>query len=164
MISADNENAITGTAGYGIKVYPSVFDPPYDAYKVLPDGSRYFKASSEMSTDDNKFLTLRLQPSPEVVPFPIDFIKNITNQPTFGNTSSCDNFIRLFNTSNTAAPNIPEPVKGSLSANLDPFLDVHNWDGVFGWQFATAFVEPVFPGQCSDFKGYSGADERSGDV
>ncbi|KAI9146782.1 hypothetical protein HJFPF1_13350 [Paramyrothecium foliicola] len=106
MISADNLAAIEGSRAYGTKVHPSFFNPPCDAYNSLPGGETYLNGSSS-----NKFISLTMQRANanETFPYHISLFNNITNQPSFGNGSSCDQQIRLFNTSLTQCPFQPVP-------------------------------------------------------
>ncbi|KAI1799483.1 hypothetical protein F4811DRAFT_96490 [Daldinia bambusicola] len=147
MISAENEVAIEGAENYGADVYPSMFDPHCDAYEMLPSGTTYARSwsNSNEAQGGTKFMTIETVPSPGNVPYPMDFIENITNQPVFANTRTCDYYTRLFN---TALSRSAEPVVGSVSVNLEPFSQPQNWSGVYGWRLATPFLEPPVLSEC----------------
>lgn len=74
----------------------------------------------------------------------------------FATPKICDNYKRLFNTSLSAAPFEPVPVKATLSAKLEPFPEEHTWKNVFGWRFSTAFLEPPVGTECKLLQGYRG--------
>ncbi|KAF3056556.1 hypothetical protein GL218_06508 [Daldinia childiae] len=144
MISAENNLAIEGAESYGADVYPSTFDPPCDAYKTLPSGITYAHSRSNNRTWD-RYMTIETAQSRENVPYPLEFVKNITNQPVFANTQACDYYVRLFNT--TLSSNA-EPVVGSVSTNMEPFKEPQVWSGVYGWRLATPFLEPPKVSEC----------------
>ncbi|KAK7966311.1 uncharacterized protein PG986_000588 [Apiospora aurea] len=151
----DFSSAIDGSRGLGLQIWPAKFDPPCDPYKRLPDGSLYLHSElSDPAVYDARYVTVQTQPSPTLVPFPLTFIRNVTNQPTFANTSLCDNYIRLYNTSNSAAPHAPQPVVGNVTALLEPLASNQTWTGVFGWNYATAFIEPPVPANCSSLANF----------
>ncbi|KAI1469821.1 uncharacterized protein F4812DRAFT_304318 [Daldinia caldariorum] len=148
MITAENEMAIEGAESYGAEVYPSAFDPPCDAYGTLPSGSTTYARSWSNSNEAQggiRFMTIEAVPSPGNVPYPMDFIANVTNQPVFANTRVCDYYTRLFNTTLSSSA---EPVVGSVSANLEPFNKPRTWSGVYGWRLATPFLEPPVLTEC----------------
>ncbi|KAK8035602.1 hypothetical protein PG993_010597 [Apiospora rasikravindrae] len=141
MITSTAQTAITGSRGLGLQIWPSKFDPPCDPYKRTSNGSTHLHSElSDPAAADYRYMTVQTQPSPAFVPYPLTFIRNVTNQPTFANTSLCDNYIRLYNTSNSAAPPRPSPNQ--------------TWTGVYGWNYATAFIEPPVPGNCSDLANF----------
>ncbi|KAI0135797.1 hypothetical protein F4814DRAFT_37394 [Daldinia grandis] len=145
MISAENHLAIEGAQSYGADVYPSTFDPPCDAYKKLSSGTTYARSRSSNRTWD-RYMTIEASESWGDVPYPLDFIKNITNQPVFANTQTCDYYIRLFN---TTLSNNAEPVVGSVSVSMEPFKEPKAWSGVYGWRLATPFLEPAVFSECN---------------
>ncbi|KAG7289123.1 hypothetical protein NEMBOFW57_005486 [Staphylotrichum longicolle] len=146
LISATNDIALEGSRAYGTLVSPAAYDPPCDAYRRLPSGASYFRASSLTSRD---FVELEMTPTSlttAINPFPLDFFRNITNQPTFANATSCDNMIRLFNTSMSVGEYAPVTVKGRVRARAFPFRllrssaekeEATEWTGVYGVQVAT---------------------------
>ncbi|RDA90376.1 hypothetical protein CP533_5640 [Ophiocordyceps camponoti-saundersi (nom. inval.)] len=156
LITAGSE-AIKGSEGYGIRVHPATFDPECDAYKGQGKGLTTFAAKASKG---ERFLSLSSRPDYDYVPYPLDFIRNITNQPAFATSDhQCDNYIRLFNTSLSEAPFKPTPVRADVSARLDPLASgggEHRWYDVYGWRLSTAFVEPPLPVACESLKGYSG--------
>lgn len=88
-------------------------------------------------------------------PYPLELFKNITNQPTFANASSCDNMIRWFNTTMSAGAAV---VQGRVRArNAFPYVggEEKAWDGVWGVQVATPFIENNYL-SCESMRGYRG--------
>lgn len=79
----------------------------------------------------------------------------MTNQPTFANGSSCDNMIRLFNSSMSRGAYEPVFVKGRVTANLAPLEGKVEWDGVYGVQVATPFIENNYL-DCRAMRGWQG--------
>ncbi|KAI1370415.1 hypothetical protein F4677DRAFT_457892 [Hypoxylon crocopeplum] len=147
MISASNPLAIEASQGYGMAIHPAVFDPLCDAYSALPSGATYARSWSANGTR-GAFMAIEALPSPRTVPYPLDFFRNITNQPVFSNTQVCDHYLRLFNTSLTTGATAPVPVVGKVSTNLEPLARSHSWDAVYGWRLATPFLEPPTPSDC----------------
>ncbi|KAJ6442278.1 putative amidohydrolase protein [Purpureocillium lavendulum] len=151
MMITSGHVAARGASVYGIRVIPSTFDPPYDAYSCQGGRKTSFSAQS---VDNTSSLAIETWPAAgdNAIPYPIDFIRNITNQPTFGGNRNCDNYIQLFNTSLTTDPAFePVPVVARVKANLAPMSAKEDrkpttYDKVYGWRLSTAFVEPVFPG------------------
>ncbi|KAF2825466.1 hypothetical protein CC86DRAFT_43499 [Ophiobolus disseminans] len=157
LMSAGHEIALKGAMDYGTNVFASVFDPPCDAYQSTPSkdaSTAYYSAkSSEVGAASVSTLFSSTQDSP----FPLSFFKNFTNQPTFADGKTCDNMIRLYNTSVTTSPNQIETVRGSVKVNIPPFSDEQEWKGVYGLRMDTAFIENNYL-PCEDFRGYSGRD------
>ncbi|KAI1453276.1 hypothetical protein F4805DRAFT_381180 [Annulohypoxylon moriforme] len=142
LISSSNPLAIQGAEGYGVTVHPSTFDPPCDAYTALPSGATYAHSQAPGS---GKFMTILAKPSPNHAPYPLSFIRSVTNQPVFADTRLCDYFVRMFDTPLTSAAT---PVVADVSVDLDPFRGPRSWHGVYGWRMATPFLEPVLPEVC----------------
>jgi hypothetical protein len=157
-MTAGHEIALKGAMDYGTNTFPSVFDPPCDAYRSVSSSkdqsTTYFSAKS--SETGAASLSTLFSITVEV-PFPIAFFKNVTNQPTFADGKTCDNMIRLFNTSLTTAPNQIETIKGTVKARISPFVGEHEWENVYGVRMDTAFIENNYL-PCEDFRGYSGRD------
>ncbi|KAK7934836.1 hypothetical protein PG985_000331 [Apiospora marii] len=152
MITSTAQSAISGSQGLGLTIYPSTFEPACDPYAPQPDGSLLLQSSSSTG---GKFMTVQTAPSPAMVPYPLTFIRNVTNQPAFANTSVCDNYIRLYNTTNSAAgPHAPLPVVANVVANIDPLEGNQTWTGVYGWNYATAFIEPPVGEKCADLANF----------
>ncbi|KAI2608202.1 uncharacterized protein GGS25DRAFT_265102 [Hypoxylon fragiforme] len=147
IITALNPSAIEGSEGYGVTVHPGVFDPPCDPYRSLPNGTMYSHAQSSSSTGDI-FMTIASWTSLDTIPYPMDFIQNITTQPVFADPQLCDNYLRLYNTTLTTGETAPVPVRGTVTAKLEPFADTRVWQGVYGWRLATPFLEPLAPSEC----------------
>ncbi|ETS86058.1 hypothetical protein PFICI_04083 [Pestalotiopsis fici W106-1] len=156
LITASNQIAIEGAQGYDITAYPANFDPPNDAYRSDGDSGTYFSANGVRNGSDiARYMTIATQSTTggyTANPYPFDFIKNITNQVTFAASSLCDDYQLLYNTSLTAAPFEPKPVIGTVTALLEPFDAPQSWTGVYGWQYAAAFLEPVAPAACPSAK------------
>jgi hypothetical protein len=89
-------------------------------------------------------------------PYPLELFKNITNQPTFANATSCDNMIRLFNTTMSVGQYAPLAVRGRVKALTFPFEESEReWKEVYGVQVATPFIENNYL-DCRTVAGYSG--------
>ncbi|KAH6658426.1 hypothetical protein BKA67DRAFT_533579 [Truncatella angustata] len=150
LITASNQVAVDGARGLGLNVFPAEFDPTNDAYRSDGLGGTYFSAASAQDGSATRFLTMSTQPPAGYTasPYPFEFIESITNQVTFANSTVCDHYQLLYNTSLTAAPYQPVSVTGSVSAFLEPFATPQTWTGLHGWQYAAAFVEPLVPAIC----------------
>lgn len=98
------------------------------------------------------------------MPYPLDFYKNVTNQPIFGNGSLCDLQVRLFNSTINQGVYAPIPVKGKIYSNLPPLNqsiidgnidDDKAQEAVFGILVDSPFIE--YTGlDCQTLAGYSG--------
>ena len=143
-----------GSRAYGTVVSPSKYDPLCEPYKALPNGATYFKGASLSSPEFIELEMARIRPS--LNPYPLELFKNITNQPTFANATTCDNMIRLFNTSMSIGEHSPTPVRGKIRANAFPFPgEEKKWVDVYGVQIATPFIENNYL-DCRTMKGYDG--------
>lgn len=154
MISSDVEIAITGSRDYGTTVFPSSFQPGCNAYGRLPNGTTTF--SGNATDGSGVHATLQFSPlDPGTAnPFPIAAYQNMTNQPIFGNGTTCDQQVRLFNSTINQGQFAPVPVRGSIVSNLAPFDYSAGVNGVFGLLVDTPFVE--FNGlDCQNLKGYT---------
>ncbi|KAK9789091.1 hypothetical protein SCARD494_09290 [Seiridium cardinale] len=145
LLTASNKAAIQGARGYGINVHPADFDPPCDAYRSDGLGGTYFSATGVRNAGDtiDRFITVSTRPISsyqKANPYPFEFIQSITNQVTFGNSSLCDHYQQLYNTSLTAAPYEPVAVVGTVSALLEPFNTSQTW---------AETVASTFPGRQS---------------
>ncbi|KAK3403341.1 hypothetical protein B0T20DRAFT_343709, partial [Sordaria brevicollis] len=199
LISADNEIAIDGSRAYGTKVERAEFETGCQAYGMLENGNMWFKGVSTSSDDDNavggdgkaeegKLIELamaRLLASSFDTgsPYPLDFFRNITNQPTFAKQGGgCDNMIRFFDTAMSRGEFPPVAVRGRVRAvNIFPFakeeeleLDADSglsgsdspddagrlrkrewgWTDVYGVQVATPFIENNYL-DCETMRGAS---------
>lgn len=156
MITASNQAAIDGSRGYGINALPAQFDPPCDAYKATAAGFS-MAARTVNATDpaNSRRLAVTTRACAEAPPYPLSFVRNVTNQPTLANAGACDNYLRLYNTSNTLPPHDPVPVRGSVATNLEPLKGDSEWPDVHGWNFATAFLEPPVPSNCESLRGFA---------
>ncbi|ORY17523.1 hypothetical protein BCR34DRAFT_596992 [Clohesyomyces aquaticus] len=156
LMSSGHDIALKGAMDYGTNIFPSVFEPGCDAYKAVPNskrpGTTYFSARS-LEPGAASLTTLFSSTQEEV--FPLEFFKNTTNQPTFADGKSCDNMIRLFNTSVTTGSFGIQPVKGTVRVKLPLFTGEREWTNVYGLRLDTAFVENNYL-SCESFRGYSG--------
>ena len=156
-MSAGHDIALKGAVDYGTNTFASSFDPPCDAYRSAPSkeaSTTHFSAkSSEAGAASINTLFSGVMDSP----FPLSFFKNFTNQPTFADGRTCDNMIRLFDTSVTMSPNRIETVRGSVKVKIPPFTDEQEWSDVYGLRMATAFIENNYL-PCENFRGYSGRE------
>jgi len=159
LLSTGNDIALKGAKDYGTNVFGASFDPPCDAYRSIPSydadsSATYFSAKStgnNTASVDTQFSCVQDSP------FPLSFYKNVTNQVMFADAKTCDNMIRLFNTSVSTSPNRIETVKGTVKATMPPFTEEHEWSGVYGIRLDSAFIENNYL-PCENFRGYSGSD------
>ncbi|KAF1850240.1 uncharacterized protein K460DRAFT_270494 [Cucurbitaria berberidis CBS 394.84] len=154
LMSAGHEIALKGAMDYGTNTFPASFEPSCDAYRAVPDakqpGTTSFSAKS--ADADAASITTLFSSIPEL-PYPLALFKNVTNQPTFADGKTCDNMIRLFNTSVTTTPNRIETVKGTVRAKIHPFDSEQEWRNVYGLRMDTAFIENNYL-PCENFRGY----------
>ena len=154
-MSADNAIALKGAADYGTNTFPATFDPSCDAYRAVPGakepGTTFFSANSLNSSAAS--ITTEFSITDEKSLLPLSFFVNITNQVMFADGKSCDNMIRLFNTSVTTSPNKIERVKGTVRAKILPFKEDQYWQDVCGIRLDTAFIENNYL-PCENFRGY----------
>lgn len=191
LISAGNDIAIDGSRAYGTRVWPARFEPGCQAYEILENGRTYFRGVSTYDNADDLSGSKENEKSIEVEmtrllsssfglgsPYTLDFLKNITNQPTFAKPGgTCDNMIRFFDTSMSRGKFAPVPVRGRVRAvNMFPFvedkLDLDlagldsddagskrqrewEWADVYGMQVATPFIENNYL-DCEAMRGYEG--------
>ncbi|KAK3942498.1 hypothetical protein QBC46DRAFT_72057 [Diplogelasinospora grovesii] len=156
LISATNTIAVEGSRAYGTIVSEAEYDPLCDAYRQLSNGASYFKGSRLAAPAEFiEFETTRTS-SLSHTAYPLELFKNITNQPTFANASTCDNMIRLFNTSMSLGEHAPVAVRGRVKASHSlPFKGVQEWTDVYGVQLATPFIENNYL-DCRTMQGYEG--------
>lgn len=155
LISAVNEIAVDGSRAYGTIVSPAEYEPACNAYSALSNGATYFKGSSVSS---GEFVEVEMEqlPAPTLSPYSVELFKNITNQPTFANGTTCDNMIRLFNTTMSIGELAPRTVRGRVKAKTFPFQEEEQeWADVFGIQVATPFIENNYL-DCRTMQGYTG--------
>lgn len=141
LISSDHDIAVEGSRAYGTAVSRATWDPPCDAYRVLsqaPQAPLYFLGTAEHGQTVE--LTMAAVTSAH---WPLELFKNVTNQPTFANGTTCGQMIRLFDTTLSAGEFAPRHVRGSVrAANVFPFEGEDRlWDRVYGIQLATPFIE-----------------------
>ncbi|KAF2641080.1 hypothetical protein P280DRAFT_399159 [Massarina eburnea CBS 473.64] len=154
LMTAGHEIAIKGAGAYGTNTFPASFEPGCDAYRSVPNskksGTTYFSARSLESSES---LSTLFSTTEEEM-FPLSFFKNFTNQPTFADGKTCDNMIRLFNTTVSAQGKGVERVKGTVRANIHPFSKEHEWRGIHGLRLDSAFIENNYL-SCESFRGYT---------
>jgi hypothetical protein len=152
-MTADHDIALKGAADYGTNTFPASFEPGCDAYKAVPNvkqpGTTFFRARSLKGPESISTLFSSIDEER----FPLDFFKNITNQPTFADGKTCDNMIRLFDTSLSSAPNQIERVVGTVKANIYPFASEQEWRNAYGLRFDSAFIENNYL-SCESLRGY----------
>lgn len=151
LMTAGHSLAIKGAQDYGTRAFPASFSPPCDAYAAVPGapGTTTFEARSE---DGTAAVSTRFERSKGSV-YDLRFFANVTNQPTFADGRTCDNMIRLFNTSVTTSI---ETVKGSVRAKIPPFEREEVWEGVEGIRMDSAFIENNYL-SCEALRGYGEA-------
>ncbi|CBX96212.1 hypothetical protein IAQ61_001388 [Plenodomus lingam] len=151
LMTATNLIAIKGATDYGSTVYPATFKPECDAYASTGTaGTTTFSAKSLVL--GNASLAIKFATTTKEV-YPLSYFQNVTNQPMFGNGKTCDNMIRLFNTSVTTAPNRIDQVMGSVTTNVGPLKGERTWKGVYGLRLDTAFIENNYL-PCESLRGY----------
>jgi hypothetical protein len=157
-MSSSHEIALKGAMDYGTNTFPATFEPGCDAYRPVANakkpGTTYFSAKSQVPGAAS--LSTLFSTTEEEL-FPLSFFQNFTNQPTFADGKTCDNMIRLFNTTVTTAPNRIERVSGIVRANIPPFSSEQEWRNVYGLRLDTAFIENNYV-SCESFRGYSGVE------
>ncbi|KAF2680913.1 hypothetical protein K458DRAFT_310761 [Lentithecium fluviatile CBS 122367] len=153
LMTADHEIALNGADDYGTNTFPASFEPGCDAYQAVPNaekpGTTYFSASS---LEGAEFINTLFSSTEEEL-FPLEFFKNATNQPTFADGKTCDNMIRLFDTSVSTTPNEIQRVIGTVQANIHPFSGGQEWSNVYGLRLDSAFIENNYL-SCESFRGY----------
>jgi hypothetical protein len=149
-MSAGHEIALKGAMDYGTAVFPSIFDPPCDGYRSVP-GSKDASTTSFSAKSSDANVDIVFSATLDET-YPLSFFKNFTNQPTFADGKTCDNMIRLFDTSVTTTI---ESVRGSVKARLPPLVGEQVWPDVYGLRMDTAFIENNYL-PCEDFRGYGG--------
>jgi hypothetical protein len=153
LMTAGHDIALKGAMDYGTHTFPAVFDPPCDAYHHPPSSAPGTTSFSAQSADAGvAAISTLFAPSTEET-YSLQFFKNITNQPTFADGKTCDNMIRLFNTSVTTSI---ELVKGSVQAKIPPFETAQEWTDVEGIRLDSAFIENNYL-PCENFRGYGDA-------
>lgn len=152
LMTAGHEVALQGARAYGTRTLPARFEPACDAYRGVAPGVTAFEARSE---DGEAFVETQFEGRGEVggEDEGMRFFANVTNQPTFADGRSCDNMIRLFNTSVTRGI---ERVRGRVRARIPPFEGEEVWEGVEGIRLDSAFIENNYL-PCEGFSGYGDA-------
>ncbi|KAH6691412.1 hypothetical protein F5X68DRAFT_252378 [Plectosphaerella plurivora] len=150
MITASNPDAISGSREYGTVVYPSTFEPECNAYARDGDGT-YFRAQSDLAHIALSY-TASQSPSCGKGVIPIDFFKNVTNQPIFVNGSSCCDHTRIYDTPLSLGQHAPVRIQASIEAKLGPFGTPTKFDGVQGIQVMAPFIENNYV-SCESLKG-----------
>ncbi|KAF1922993.1 uncharacterized protein M421DRAFT_333469 [Didymella exigua CBS 183.55] len=150
LMSAGHEIALKGARDYGIDTLAAVFEPACDAYvSGAKPGETVFSATSESGTARIETVFEASSATAEWA-YSLEFFKNVTNQPIFADGKTCDNMIRLFNTSVTTSI---ETVVGSVRAIMPPFSEERVWKGVEGIRLDSAFIENNYL-PCESFRGY----------
>ena len=149
FLTADAELAIAGTLEYGEAVYPAIFDPPCDAY-----ASESYGTFANANTNTTTHLTTiwKCLQRGFYKEIPDYFFHNVTNQPSFGNGSLCDEQVRLFGSS---VPWAPKPVHGTVKIETPLLGKEMVFNGIMGIQVATPFIENNYL-VCYTLKGYGG--------
>ncbi|KAH6629143.1 hypothetical protein C7974DRAFT_376024 [Boeremia exigua] len=98
LLSAGHSIAVGGAREYGTEVLESEFAPACDAYASVAGapGATTFEAVAEAGA---AYVRTRFEKAEGGVG--LEFFRNVTNQPSFADGRSCDNMVRLFNTSVT---------------------------------------------------------------
>jgi hypothetical protein len=172
-LSANNTIAQQGADADGTIPVNATFTPDLETYAFVPkskSGEIYLNAYTNISTT-KPAVTTKFTPLKSIGRYPLEFYKNITNQPIFTKGDTCDNQITLFvylfspkpfltsgsfNTTLTTGNNIPVGIRGKVSI-LPPYFPEPGCDfnNVYGVKVDVAFVENTGV-NCSLLKGYSG--------
>ena len=157
LISAGATLPVSGAQAYGDNVYQALFDPACDAYGAIPgDGTAVNATSNDGSGAFFETIWRDAAWSPEWEQL-LAFFVNVTNQPSFGNASTCDNQIRLFSKPGSPGIYSARPVVGEVRIHL-PFLSINITEcDVKGVHIGTLFIENNEV-SCDSLKGYGGAD------
>ncbi|TVY78317.1 hypothetical protein LSUE1_G003884 [Lachnellula suecica] len=155
LVTSTNLVAIAGVAMYGTIPVPSNFSSPQAyAFTNGRDKDVFLDAYTDLLSKEPS-VTTRFKPTTEIAPWPLDFYKNVTNQPTFTNGLSCDNQLDIFNTLLSTGKNAPVGVKGDIMIKAPYLPSDSTFRGVHGIKVDVAFVENnAIP--CEQLKGYSG--------
>lgn len=165
FISANAPMAIAGAGEYGTTVYPSTFDPECNAYESTESGATYLKIAGGDSNDvfiDTLFEAnepFKLNPGT----FPMQFFVNATNQPSFGDGTICDEYVRFFDTEISQGEHAAVPVTGTVRAKLNVFAEEMTWENAVGVRVDTAFIEGHLV-SCEGLKGYTGTGEQDVEI
>lgn len=150
-MTATNVVALKGARDYGTNVYPAEFNPACDAYRATATpGTTTFESHS--IEHNAAFVATKFSTCTEEA-YPLSFYKNVTNQPMFADGKTCDNMIRLFNTSVTTAPNRIDLVTGDVKAKISPFKGENTWQNIHGLRLDTSFIENNYL-PCESLRGY----------
>lgn len=152
FLTADAEIAIAGTQEYGETVYPASFNPSCDAYASTSCGT------SANGTTNATAYVITTWTSPQkgfYAQIPIAFFRNVTNQPSFGNGSLCDDQIRLFGPSSSSEWGY-RPVQGTVRIETPLLGKDMMFTDVMGIQVATPFIENNYL-VCDTLSGYGGS-------
>ncbi|MCJ1440942.1 MAG: hypothetical protein MMC23_001428 [Stictis urceolatum] len=157
---SDNPVAVAGAAVYGPPL-PEVgnFDPSCDGYRFVQgtkNGEIMFDGYSGLIKVPGQSPVVRTRFTPiSNQPYPIEFYKNVTNQPSTGteNGKLCDNFISLFNSTATTGKNAPVPVKGSVTLKKPLLQYEQTFADVYGLKLTLAFIENNYL-PCPKLQGY----------
>jgi hypothetical protein len=140
MITASNNDAISGSREYGTTVHPSTFEPECNAYSRDGD-TTHFRAQSELAHISLSYTTYQ-PPLYGGNAIPMDFFKNVTNQPIFINgSSSCCEQIRIYDTPLSLGQHAPVRIQANIDARLGPIGTPTKFEGAQGIQVMTPFIE-----------------------
>lgn len=151
LITATNLIALQGARDYGTNVYAAEFNPVCDAYSATATPGTT-ELTSKSIEPNAAFVSTKFSTCTRGT-YPWDFYKNVTNQPIFVDGKTCDNMIRLFNTSVTMAPNRIDFVTGEVKAKIPPFKGEVSWQHVHGLRLDTSFIENNHV-PCENLRGY----------
>lgn len=157
LISAGATLPTSGARAYGDCVYQTLFDPACDAYGAISGGGTAVNATSNDGSGaffESNWRDTAWSSEWEQL---LAFFVNVTNQPSFGNASMCDNQIRLFSTPGSPGVYAARPIVGEVLF-YSPLLSLNVTEcEVKGVQVGTPFIENNEV-SCDSLKGYGGAD------
>ncbi|MCJ1382166.1 hypothetical protein MMC17_005278 [Xylographa soralifera] len=154
-----NPVAMAGAAAYGEIPVPSTFEPPCDGYAFVPGSNKdvFFNAyqGEDQALGKPPTVAVEFAPAGSAGPYPLNFYKNVTNQPSFSTGVLCDNFVTLYNSSVTEGQYAPVVVVGNVSVAAPYLPTAMTFTGVYGLKVDRAFIENNYMA-CASLKGYAG--------
>jgi hypothetical protein len=160
FLTAGNEMAINGAREYGMKVYPSSFEPDCNAYERsdgIPDST--FSRAASIGDGAEALIDAVFRSSISEVlgvgDFPAQFFVKTSNQPSFADGKHCSKFTRFYNTTLSTGANAAVPIVATVRARLDTFDKEMEWTNAIGLQVDTPFIEDHLV-ECASLGGHDG--------
>ncbi|KFX90932.1 hypothetical protein V490_06193 [Pseudogymnoascus sp. VKM F-3557] len=153
IMTGTNTAAIEGAEAYGEIAVPATFKPENNSYAFTHStkgGQIYMNAYTNES--DSAVVTTKFRPLPAIVPWPLEFYINVTNQPIFADAVKCDQQITMFNTTLSTGENAPVGLIGDISISAPYLPSDSTFTNVFGLKVDIAFIENNLL-ECESLKG-----------